>query len=184
MNELTRQLVIQTARRNPKEAIENGIAFLSKLQIAHNAHVSFDLLIPLRKRATALWKQFHPEHFDEEGFLDNWEIEEALSKRINRIAERICERSNSPHNLSGYGDFPKQIASPLVPNDVEKFYMPELDWCIKKMVINRNITEDSLKKRLAEIYSPIPPTAAKMIATHAVDIRRHNQTIGLPLFEI
>jgi len=184
INNLTRKLVIHTARRHPREAKQNGNAFLSKLQAAYTFYISIELLIPLKFRAMELMQVFNHEHFDEEGFLNDWEIEEALSIIINRVTDRIISRPDSPFHLTEYGTLPNQIACPKVPQDIRRYYQYEHEWCIAQMVKHQTIRANTLVKRLNDMFSPIPPNAAEHIVSFAVNNRKESPTIGLPLFEI
>ena len=181
MNELTRKLVVQTARQYPRSAKLNSDAFLSKLQFAYADYIATELLIPLKFRALKLWQNFHPEHFDD-GFLDNWEIEEAISLRVERITD-FTIRNRPELQLDDYGDLPRQVAHPAIPYGVEAFYQPELDWCISYMAKHPNTEVDTLMKQLVKEFAPIPPIAAEKTACYAVNIRGQKQTIGLPLFD-
>ena len=183
MNEITRKIVIQTARKYHREAERNGEEFLIKLQKAHNDLVANEMVIPLWFRIQSLWKSFHPDHFDNEGFLAKEVIEELLSKRVSNIVDRICNRPGSKYFLSDYGDFPCQVANPVIPHDIEKYYQTELDWCIVCMAENPNLGQEKLARHLEIIFKPIPPMATKRISTYAVSIRTQDQTVGLPLFQ-
>jgi len=182
MNELTRKLVIQTARANHRSAERNADAFFSILRSAHDNHITHALRIPLKFRAQRLWQLFHPEDFDD-GFLENWDIEEELSRRVNRLALKIVRKYRPQMKLDDYGALPQQVAHPALPQGVEAFYQTELDWCIAYMAAHPNTNVDQLMKRLADEFKPIPPIAAEKVASHAVNIRQQDQTIGLPLFQ-
>jgi len=183
MNEITRKLVVQTARKYPREADRNGDEFLIKLQSAYNDLVVNELVVPLWFRIQSLWKVFHPEHFDGEGFLVNELIEKFLSESVSKIVDRICSRPDLKYILSDYGDLPRQISNPTIPGDVEKFYRAERKWCITYMVENPSVGQDKLAKCLGIKFKPTPPMAAKRIAAYAFSIRTIDQTVGLPLFE-
>jgi len=182
INDLTRKLVIQTARQHPREAQLNDDAFLSKLQVAHGYYISVELLIPLKFRALEIWQLFHPEHFDEEGFINDLDIEDALSRCTCQVADRICSRKDSGYRLTEFGNLPLQISTPMIPHDVELFYRPELEWSIAYMSKHKNVYVKTLRNLLLENFSPLPFSAAENIAKYVTSIVLKNPTIGLPLF--
>ncbi len=138
--------------------------------------------MPLSFRARWLFKHIAPSHFDQDGHIQDWTVEEALSCRVERIAEFVIR--NNPHLAldANFGSLPKQIAHPVIPFDIENLYQPELDYCIQAMVATPNITAETLINRIHDRFHSIPPIAAEKIAHHAVSIRQQDHTIGLPLF--
>ena len=85
--------------------------------------------------------------------------------------------------MTEFGNLPRQISTPMIPEDIERFYQLELDWSISFMSKHKNVGVEKLKKLLIVIFSPIPPIAADNIASFAISIRKQSPTIGLPLFE-
>jgi hypothetical protein len=107
-----------------------------------------------------------------------------LSHRIARHAKRICSHMASCYRLTKFGNLPRQISTPKIPDDIEQFYQHELDWSITFMANQKSIGEEKLKKLIIDFSSPIPPIAAENIAMYAINIRKQNSTVGLPLIKI
>jgi len=115
MNDLTRQLVAETAKKHKSLARAGGFQFDSKVMSAHWNYLLIEFGIDLKARALRLWEQFHPEQF-EDGFLKThnnqvYDIEIRLSEKVKRVMLRKIEREPEL-NLDNWGDYHQQIANP------------------------------------------------------------------------
>ena len=148
--------------------------------MAYNRHIANEIIIPLAIRARWLFKHIAPQYFDSDGTIIDWNIEEALSCRVERVADFSIDHNPQWALINNFGTLPKQIAHPAIPFDVESLYQPELEYCIQTMATSPGITAETLINHLDQYFSPIPPIAAEKIAGYATILRMQNQTIGLP----
>lgn len=100
MNELTHRLVSDAASKYKSAAAKNDAEFHFIVYNAYCDHIVDVVASELMLRACRLWRAFHPEHFDEDGFLLDYEaciydIELRLSDMVMRMAWRIVERTPS-----------------------------------------------------------------------------------------
>ena len=117
MNELTRQLVEEVARRHKKIAERNDREFRMLVEAAWWNHLLIERGVGLQARALRLWQQFHPEQFSD-GYLcdyDAWvyDVELAISDIVVRAMQRIADR-NPELQLTAWGDYPRECLRPKV----------------------------------------------------------------------
>ena len=116
MNELTRCLVIETAKKHKRVAANDSDRFMQLVRNYYWDHITSNYGVPIQERAFRLWRQFHPEHFDEEGYLNDYEpeifdIELAISEIVMRALDRMIARSQDLR-LDDWGDLHITIATP------------------------------------------------------------------------
>lgn len=111
MNDITRQIVTNTARKYKRLAGENGHDFYLKVQEAYHIYLMGEIGYRRKERALRLFHIFRPDVFDQAGYLMDctrrgYEIDVCIS----RIAIDSMYRLAPP--LDDYGNLPVKIAKP------------------------------------------------------------------------
>ena len=110
MNDLTRRVVEQAVRNHRAKALNDSTEFAWIVEDEYWLEIMSEFGWKIKKRAIDLWHQFHPEHFDPNGFLMYYDIE--LSDIATRAITRRVE--NDPkYRLDDYGDYHIQLADKL-----------------------------------------------------------------------
>ena len=117
MNQLTRSLVIQTAKKYKSAAKKNDSDFGYLLGLVHWDNLINRLGPELQSRAMRLFARYHPELFDSDGYIksyDNqvYDLELEISRLCVRIIERKIQRDPELRLDLDYGDLPERIADP------------------------------------------------------------------------
>ena len=116
MNDLTREIVKKIAKENKRLAARNGSYFRVAVEVEHWAEMIAIYGVPLKERALSRWRRWHPEQFDDEGYLRSYEPEfDYVELRISEICVRILERkvAHDPAlRLDDWGDYPVRLVKP------------------------------------------------------------------------
>ena len=117
MNQLTRSLVIQTAKKYKSAAKKNDSNFLHLLESAHWNEIVGRYGFEIQCRAMRLIAFSRPELFDSDGYIksyDNqvYDLELEISRICVRIIERKIQRDPELRLDLDYGDLPERIADP------------------------------------------------------------------------
>jgi len=115
MNELTKRLVMETAKRYKRKALENGTDFKHYVQYAHVNWLIAEYGWKLKQRAVDLFRLWRPEFYDGEFIQDYHRIGFDLDVRLSDIAMRCLWRKvarNADLKLESWGDLPVRVARP------------------------------------------------------------------------
>lgn len=98
MNDLTYNLLTELGKKYKKQAEKNDADFRFIVYNAYCDRIVETIAADKMLRACRLWRAFHPEHFDDSGYLLDYEpsiydIELVLSDIVMRLTWRIVERS-------------------------------------------------------------------------------------------
>jgi hypothetical protein len=183
MNELTTQLIWQTARDNRADAKNLNDRFHWLLDQAWQAEIIDKLGVSRMQRAQQIWSWFHPEDFDIDGddlWLTNWGIEIKLNQIVQRLIARHIRRNPEWELHSDYGDLPRRIVAPT-PADVAELYPDELQAAIDYIGGQSGDSYFGLCGFLEQMSDHWIPTAE--IIQAAEEKIKEQPTAGLPLFQ-
>lgn len=116
MNDLTRRIVTEVAKQNKSAAQKGGFRFDGLVMSAHWNAVILSHGVDLKARALRLWHTWHPDHFDDDGFLRDYipslgDLEICISNRVENVLVRKVNR-DPDLRLDDWGDLAERIASP------------------------------------------------------------------------
>ena len=117
MNEITRRLVIETAKKHKPAAKRNDREFMEMVLNAYWMHMMSEYGVELKMRALDLFRQFRPEFYDRHGYLNEFQetafdIDLALSGIITGILDRKITRDPELRLHYDWGDLPKLTVDP------------------------------------------------------------------------
>lgn len=116
MNELTKQLVIETAKANKAAAKKNDKQFRFLVQSNHMTEMIGLHGWQMKQRSLEIWRWLHPEHFDGEFLRDYhslvFDVDVALSRLTMRVLARKIAREAELQLHFDWGDLPKLTINP------------------------------------------------------------------------
>ena len=131
MNELTKQVVTETALKHKRLALVNDYTFAMYVDGAYWMEIMVMVGIDMKFRALHLWQLFHPERFDDEDFLQHFEddiiISAIVERRLNAYVDRRPEL-----RLDDWGDLPQRVIAEMVERQLLEKERKEAEKLAKK----------------------------------------------------
>ena len=118
MNELTRELVIEVATKHRNTIIKHGVGAIGwTLQAHYENHMIAKYAVDLKFRAMEIYRWFHPEYFDSEGYLHEFadmvfDVDNQLSSMAIRVLWRRVRRDPALQLSDGWGELAQFTAQP------------------------------------------------------------------------
>lgn len=117
MNQLTRDLIANTAPLHKTAAADNGPAFREIMRAAHWDYLLDSYGVDLKKRAMALLESMRPDLFDPDGFISSqadyrFDLDYRLSTIAVQVLNRKIERDPDLQLCYDWGDLPVLTVTP------------------------------------------------------------------------
>lgn len=117
MNEITKKLVIKTARQHKALAKRNDSDFSYAVNVYHWEEMIDRFGADLKFRSLHLLSLFRPDFFDEDGYIYEFadmvfDLDRVLSWIAVRVLERKIERTPELQLHFDWNDLPVRIADP------------------------------------------------------------------------
>ena len=117
MNEITRALVIETAKKHKASAKKNEYDFYHLVKTAHWDHMVATFGVRFYFRFCHLLALFRPEFFDKDGHIREFadfvfDLDKQISLRVASLIDRKIAREPECQFTPDWGDLPRLTAEP------------------------------------------------------------------------